>query len=519
LTTGKLFKGLIVLLLATMLGTILAGPSEAATKKRSSTANKPNPLYAAIVIDADTGAVLHEKYADKPLHPASLVKMMTLMMTFDAIEKGTLTMNSRVRISQHANNQPPSKIGLPVGSTIAVKDAIYALVTKSANDISVALGETIAGSESRFVAQMNIRAREIGMTRTNFRNANGLHHPAQVSSARDMAKLSRYLVMNYPKQYKYFSTKNFNYNGTSYHNHNRLMETYKGMDGIKTGYIQPSGFNLAASAVRNNKRVIAVVFGGRTSQSRNAHVAELLDMGFAKLGADGDLRVANLKMIDDALDATSTPAKKVAVLAPVPQRKPVRRDMLQDMGTTGAELAALNSASGNAMNELIGEGDYDPAVAKRFEAGMVAIAALKGNMTEQANEFSVQTQTKTVTTTTPVSYTSQTASRSAQPAPAQDPAGQPDIIMNQNSMGHVMSNDWALQIGAYASRVRSDQALNEALKKLPPSIRSNAKPVIVPMKAGEGWVFRARIRGLSREQAMASCKYFDNCMAISPRSF
>lgn len=482
--------------MSVLLAALLAGPADAATKKRGS-ANTPNPRYASIVIDADTGAVLHESHADKQLHPASLVKMMTLLMTFEAVEKGNLTLNSRVRMSSYAASQAPSKLGIPAGGSITVRDAIYALVTKSANDVATALGETVGGSESRFVAMMNQRAQQLGMSRTTFKNASGLHHPGQVSTARDFAILSRHLIKNYPDEYKYFSKKNFSYNGVSHHNHNRLMETYKGMDGIKTGFIQPSGFNLAASAVRNNHRVIAVVFGGRTAQSRNAHVAELLDQGFAKLGSGSDVRIASLPKLEAAAPA----AVKVA-LAPLPGRKPGRRDMLQQqpsaMARAGAEQPApQQTASADPKpvmgQELIGEGDFDPAVARRFETGMMAIAALRGELLEPASGSSAAAAPDAASPApTPVSFT---------------PAPQP-----------IAASDWAVQIGAYTSRVRSDQVLSEALRKLPPPLKIAARPVIVPMKAGDGWVFRARLRGLSREQAMATCKYFTHCMTISPRS-
>ena len=505
LKAGKIQKTLTTLVISVLLAFVLASPGFAAAPKGKSQSNAANPRYAAIVIDADTGAVLFERSADKKLHPASLVKMMTLLMAFEAIENGSATMNSRVRISAHANAQPPSKLGLKVGSSIAMKDAILALVTKSANDIATAMGETIGGSEARFVAMMNQKARDIGMTQTTFKNASGLHHPEMVSSARDMARLSRHLVMNYPKQYKYFSTRNFSYNGVSHHNHNRLMETYKGMDGIKTGYIQPSGFNLAASAVRGDHRLIAVVFGGRTTQSRNSHVAELLDQGFARYGASA--RIAAAKSIDDELNGT------LVAMAPIPGRKPAQRDMLQDgAAKAGQQVAAVSPAAGNGImgSQLIGEGDFDPAVAKRFEAGMMAIAALKGDMAEPSGGAAALAQPPA---------TPQNA--------GQIPANVPDKIAPVASAtgngfarpGAIVQNDWALQVGAFTSRVRSDQALNEAVQKLPPGLRSQARPVIVPMKVGDGWVFRARIRGLSREQAMASCKYFENCMAISPRAF
>ena len=267
-----------------------------------------NNKYASFVMDADTGQVLHSRYADKKLHPASLTKAMTLLMAFDAIESGEADYNTRIRISKHAASMVPSKLDLPVGSSIKMKDAIYALVTKSANDVAAAMGEHLAGSEYRFARQMNRKAREIGMTGTNFKNASGLHHKDQVTTARDMAKMADYIIQNYPTYYRFFATKEFTYRGKTYRNHNRLMQTYKGMDGMKTGYINASGFNLVASAKRGNRRLIGVVFGGRTSQSRNAHMAELLDKAFkTPQSKRRDYIMARANKIQNA---------------PIPQRKP-----------------------------------------------------------------------------------------------------------------------------------------------------------------------------------------------------
>lgn len=463
-----------------------AASADAAQKKKSS-GSQPNPRYASILIDADTGAILHESSADKRLHPASLVKMMTLLMAFERLEDGRMTLNQRIKVSAHAAAQSPSKLGLRAGSTISVKDVIYALVTKSANDMAVAMGEHIGGTESQFAAMMTRRARELGMSNTTFKNASGLHHIEQVSTARDIAKLSRILIKNHPQNYKYFSTRNFSYNGTSMHNHNRLMETYDGMDGIKTGYIGPAGFNLAASAVRGDRRLIAVVFGGRTTASRNAHVAELLDRGFDQIGAP--------KTKDAPRVASAT---KTIKPPPIPGRKPEVSATQLAMNTP--ELPSQMQITGT-MSEMAGEGDIDPAIAKRFETGMMAIAAIKGEITPPA-------QAKTATATRPATAT----------AP-QQLALNTATATNTAKFDAPTSNEWAIQVGAFTSRVRSDQALNEAVKRLPASLQSAAKPVIVPLQAGDGWVFRARIRGLSREQANAACQYFNNCMAISPRAF
>jgi len=237
--------------------------------------------YASIVIEAETGEVLHAANADVRNYPASLTKMMTLYMAFDALDNGKLTLNQRLPVSAHASGQAPSKLGLKPGETIRVEDCILALVTKSANDCAVVLAEAIGGSEAKFARMMTDKARSLGMTRTTFRNANGLPNAGQLSTARDMARLSQALIQDHKKYYPYFSTRTFTYKGVAYGNHNRLMSRYNGMDGLKTGFIRASGFNLAASAVRDGRRLIAVVFGGETPKSRDDHLASLLDRAFS----------------------------------------------------------------------------------------------------------------------------------------------------------------------------------------------------------------------------------------------
>ena len=219
------------------------------------TKSQPNNRYASIVMDADTGVVLSESNSNKKLHPASLTKVMTLLMLFEAMDNGQIGLRDQIRVSKHAASMVPSKLDLPAGSTIKVQDAIYAMVTKSANDVAVAVAERLGGTERGFARMMTRRAHELGMSNTTFVNASGLHDPQQVSSARDMALLARTVINQHRGYYRYFSTANFTYKGRSYHNHNRLMETYKGMDGMKTGYVGTSGFNLVASAVRNDRTI------------------------------------------------------------------------------------------------------------------------------------------------------------------------------------------------------------------------------------------------------------------------
>lgn len=263
---------------ALAVGMTAAAPVHAQTPYASMNASEPK--YAAIVVDANSGEVLYAKQADAQRYPASLTKIMTMYLVFEAISSGQLSLTDSITVSPRAAAQPPTKLGLRAGETIQVQDALQALAIKSANDMAVALGEKLAGTESRFTALMTLRARELGMTNTRFVNASGLPDSRQLTSARDLAILSRAVMRDYPQYYGYFSQKKFTYHGQSMNNHNRLLFSMPGVDGIKTGFTNASGFNLAASAVRNNRRLIAVVLGGNSSAARDNHVQDLLETGF-----------------------------------------------------------------------------------------------------------------------------------------------------------------------------------------------------------------------------------------------
>lgn len=236
--------------------------------------------YASIVIDADNGKVLHEANAEKRNHPASLVKMMTLYLTFEALESGKLTLNTPLKVSRRASRQPSSKLALRANRTIKVEQAVLGLVTKSANDAATVLAEGLAGTEAKFAQKMTDKARALGMANTVFRNASGLPNRRQKTTARDMATLARALLTDFPQYYHYFGTRKFTYQGNTFANHNRLLKTYEGADGIKTGYVSASGFNLVASVQRNGWRLIGVVMGKRSARARDAHMARLLDAAF-----------------------------------------------------------------------------------------------------------------------------------------------------------------------------------------------------------------------------------------------
>ncbi len=238
------------------------------------------PKYAAVVVDAKTGEVLYAKRADSPRYPASITKVMTLYLTFEALQSGRLHPNDPVPISPRAAAQSPSKLGLRPGDSLTVDQAMQALAVKSANDIAVALAEKLGGTEARFAAMMTLRAQELGMRNTRFVNASGLPDSRQISTARDIAIMSRAVMRDYPQYYDLFSQRTFTFRGTTMRNHNGLLGRTPGVDGLKTGYTNASGFNIAVSAVRDNRRLITVVLGAPSTAIRNENAEDLILTGF-----------------------------------------------------------------------------------------------------------------------------------------------------------------------------------------------------------------------------------------------
>ena len=236
--------------------------------------------YASFIINENTKRIYHNANADTRNYPASLTKIMTLYLVFDALKSKKISMNSKFKVSKRATRQPPSKLNLSAGSNITVKNAILALVTKSANDVATVIAENLGKSERNFAKLMTRKAKKLGMTRTTFRNASGLPNRGQLSTARDMATLGIAIRKNHPKFFKLFKTKSFIYKGIKYTNHNNLLGSYSGTDGIKTGYTNASGFNLVASVERNGQRIIGVVFGGKKARSRDKHMVTLLNKYF-----------------------------------------------------------------------------------------------------------------------------------------------------------------------------------------------------------------------------------------------
>jgi D-alanyl-D-alanine carboxypeptidase len=237
--------------------------------------------YAALVMDADTGEILHQRNADDARYPASLTKVMTLYLLFDAINAGEVSLTDKMTVSRNASKQPPSNLKLAAGSKIKVEDAILALVTKSANDVAVVVAEHLAGTERAFAVQMTEKARDLGLENTTFKNASGLPNTAQVTTAYDLALLADALLEQHAQYYHYFENKKFNWGRMVYKNHNELIDEVDGVDGIKTGFIRASGFNLVASAKRDGRRLIGVVMGGQSPGGRDTQMARMFDQGFS----------------------------------------------------------------------------------------------------------------------------------------------------------------------------------------------------------------------------------------------
>ncbi len=307
--------------------------------------------YAALIIDADSGTVLFDRHGDERRHPASLTKIMTLYMLFEAIDDGRMSLSQTLKVSAHAAGQPPSSIGLRAGETIRVRDAIHALVTKSANDVAVVVAEAVGGSEAKFGRLMTERARRLGMRNTTFRNASGLHHPQQITTAYDMAMLALAVRRDFPQEYAYFSTASFTWKGRTYNNHNKLLSHYEGTDGIKTGYIGASGFNLVASVQRQGRRLIGVVFGGKSGPLRDRHMKQLLDTGFEKMA---EIRVAS-------------------VVPPLPLPRPERN----------VQIASLDASADNASAVTVDAAALVPPVTE-------AIAEIESGSRDEGLEWGIQ---------------------------------------------------------------------------------------------------------------------------------
>src|SRR5262245_53641069 len=272
--------------LISILTVLAATPADARRHARRGHASQSqssySPPYAAIVVDANSGATLHESSPDSQRHPASLTKIMTLYLLFEHLDAGKFTLESRIEMSEHCASRAPSKLDIPAGGSIKVEDAIKGLVTKSANDVACSIGEAIGGDEDAFARMMTKKAHALGMSHTIYRNASGLPNDEQVTTARDQSTLGRAIQDRFPRHYRYFATSSFTYRGRTIRNHNHLLGSVEGVDGIKTGFVSASGFNLVTSVRRNGRHLVAVVLGGRTAGARDSSMRDLISEYVAK---------------------------------------------------------------------------------------------------------------------------------------------------------------------------------------------------------------------------------------------
>jgi D-alanyl-D-alanine carboxypeptidase len=308
-------------------------------------AMSPAMAGPALLFDPASGRVLYAEDQDDQWFPASLTKIMTAYLVFEAIRDGKIAPQDKIKVSELAHGQPPSRLGLPVGSEIAVETALQALIIKSANDAAVILAEGVAGSQEAFVERMNAAAKRLGMTRTNFVNANGLPAPEQVSTARDLARLTIAVVRDFPNYAHYWAMEEMRLGKRVLRNHNPLLRSYEGTDGMKTGFICDSGFNLVASATRDGRKLVAVVLGETTGGNRSARAANLLEHGFQTLGWKSLFGTDSLDTLPLAADAKSAVSIRQSVISwacGTGRRRAVAR--AKNKGKRGAVAAAAAKA-------------------------------------------------------------------------------------------------------------------------------------------------------------------------------
>lgn len=469
--------------------------------------------YAALVIDAGSGRVLHEENADTRNYPASLTKMMTLYMVFDALEHGNWSLNRKLPVSAAAAAQPPSKLGLRKGQTIKTEDAILALVTKSANDVAVVLAEALGGTESNFGKLMTAKARKLGMSRTTFRNASGLPDTTQVTTARDMALLAMALLRDFPQHYAYFSTRNFAFGGARYSNHNRLLGKYSGADGIKTGYIRASGYNLVASARRGGRRVIGVLLGGQTAAQRNKKMVSLLDVGFRRL----DTTLAeDISRPHVGLDtARVVPGPGVSSGRASKAATAVWGIQVGAFGDVGSARQAARRAVA-ATHSLTGNGVIHVEPSGRRKTLYQARIGNVGR-TEASRACTVLKQKKFKCMVFKLDRPLAVAL--ATPAVFERPLAKPQLLNNAvlqisdraplsdgapASGADAVAQTWGVQVGAYRTREPALRMATQAAAKAGDVLRAGAVTVVQRSDRTRSF-YLARIHGLTRNNAEAAC--------------
>lgn len=479
-------------MLAVILAAAAFGISTQTASARSGT--------AAYAVDAYTGQVLYGQNIDEPRYPASLTKMMTLYVLFDNLKQGRLSLDSELNVSAHGAAQAPSKLGLKPGQTLKVRDAIYALVTKSANDAAATVAENLGGTEDNFGRMMTAKARSIGMTSSTFRNASGLPNPQQITTARDMVTLGVRLQRDFPEYYGYFQTKVFAYRGKGFRNHNRLLFDYRGTDGIKTGYTRASGFNLVSSVHRDNKHVVAVVLGGKTGRSRDAQMRAMLDRVFPKAIAYNGNKPWR-PGASTAVASVAAPVKTAAAPAmpPHPVRNPV-----------AAVTAQAKPAPSIAAASITGL----PTRAK--PAAKVVAAPAQPEAAQARPPAQIRVPTFATASLTPMFTTRKVVPAFAEQAqflaPAQ--ATREIVAPTRASTG---ASGYHVQVGAFVRPSDAESKLSVVRSQARDVLR-NHPPLTVAFQQSGKEMYRARFANFSQDGAEKTCgqlkKLSVNCIVM-----
>lgn len=475
--------------------------------------------YAAYVIDARTGEVLHARNAETRLHPASLTKMMTLYIAFQAIERGEISLDTKVRVSKNASAEPPSKLGLKTGQRIALRYLIRGAAVKSANDAATAIGEAISGSEAKFARRMNRTAKQLGMTRTTFKNAHGLTEAGHQSTARDMTMLGRHLLYDYPQYYNLFSriTADAGVRKVS-HTNRRFLNSYKGADGIKTGYTRAAGFNLTASAERGKERVIVTVFGGKSTTSRNAKVAELMDLGFRRAPSRARIRKPKLpEYIAEARPSPDAPNSE-------PAQKPAP-------GAKGKTIRLIRAVSTSARPKTRPSSNTPVLVAAAPASDEIsdvlssAIAAAVAQAVETPATPEPAADAPAKAAPAPVSVVLAAATASIRPAlrpkglvvigaqpKAKKPAAPQEVVTRVSTSG---GQHWGVNVGRFGSRYAAEKVLIKTALAEMATLDGSLRKVI---RKPQG--YDANFLGMTRETADLACRRLKarnvSCFMIGP---
>jgi D-alanyl-D-alanine carboxypeptidase len=446
---------------------------------------------SSMVIDANTGAVLHNKAGDALRHPASLTKMMTLYMTFELIRLGRLDFQSKIKMTEEAAAVAPSKLELESGEELTVSDAVKALITKSANDVAVALAQHIGGSEQNFARLMTQKAHALGMSNTVFKNASGLPDDDQVTTARDMLTLAMHLQDEFPDEYKLFSIRTFTYAGHTYRNHNTMLMNYRGTDGIKTGYTRASGFNLVTSARRDGKRLVAAVFGGETAGSRNARMRSLLDAAFSKASREVTRKPSTFPRAPTPVAAHAPPraAAKVAAAAPPPRQNAPPTDAAAATSPAAERESSAAFTLEKVHPVLMGADARKPAAVAEGDADVSAARPPQPlpHFGQALPPSTLQAQADAIDGGTG-------ATGAVSPAPSSP------------TTTAARAGPFAIQIGAYGDSNEAEQHMAAARQSAGGRL-DRYSAVAVPVRKGSGQFYRARFSGFEANAAASTCTH------------